>query len=331
MKSSKSRPSIFLSHTCADKDFVWRLASDLKKAGAKVWVDDAEIMIGDSLIQKIQAAISEMDYLGVVLSPEAVSSGWVKKELEIALTQEIENHRVKVLPIKYKDCELPPFLAAKLYADFTKQEFYLSSLTKILQRLGLQKNGYRRKRNATIGEDSKTHTNFIEYKLINPESVCGYEVLAVDPNSEFLLSLSEDHISIDKLYWESRQWLNTDYALTDETISFALDKLIATVKRNFFETDFSLTVYSDSSMEKGHIVFAFQESEKYYEVEYNWNDELKIFEKVTINWYQKNVYAQEAAEESERIFKEIYTLFIPIFQRVGRNRKIASRQKMNVE
>ena len=45
--------SIFLSHSHVDKPFVRRLASDLIDSGVKVWLDEAEILIGDSLIEKI--------------------------------------------------------------------------------------------------------------------------------------------------------------------------------------------------------------------------------------------------------------------------------------
>ena len=41
--------SAFLSHNSNDKPFVRRLASELRAAGVKVWVDEAELRVGDSL------------------------------------------------------------------------------------------------------------------------------------------------------------------------------------------------------------------------------------------------------------------------------------------
>lgn len=55
--------SIFLSHNSKDKEFVRKLAIRLKDYGIKVWLDEAEIKIGESLINKIQIAIDEMSYL----------------------------------------------------------------------------------------------------------------------------------------------------------------------------------------------------------------------------------------------------------------------------
>lgn len=109
--------SIFLSHNSADKPFVRRLATALSKLGAKVWVDEAELKVGDSLLREIEKGIREMDYLGVVLSPAAVKSSWVERELEMAMNLEIAGKRVKVLPILHEDCDMPVFLMGKVYAD----------------------------------------------------------------------------------------------------------------------------------------------------------------------------------------------------------------------
>lgn len=111
--------SIFLSHTAADKPFVRNLAKKLESNNVIVWLDEAEINIGDSLIEKISEGIEGSEYLGVVLSPSSVESPWVRQELNIALTEEINGRRLKVLPILYERCKLPSFLKDKLYADFT--------------------------------------------------------------------------------------------------------------------------------------------------------------------------------------------------------------------
>ena len=94
--------SIFLSHTAKDKKFVRELANHLKQYNVKVWVDEAEIKLGDSLIRKIEMGIVEMEFLGVVLSPNSVNSEWVRREVEIAMTNEINGKDIKVLPLLLK-------------------------------------------------------------------------------------------------------------------------------------------------------------------------------------------------------------------------------------
>jgi hypothetical protein len=124
--------SIFLSHNVKDKRFVRRLGKLLSESGIKVWIDEAEIKVGDSLIRKISEGIKDMEFLGVVLTPNSVCSNWVQKELEIATTMEIQDRKVKVIPILYKDCEIPVFLMAKVYADFRNRKMFQHSFLKLL-------------------------------------------------------------------------------------------------------------------------------------------------------------------------------------------------------
>jgi hypothetical protein len=130
-------PSIFISHNHNDKPFVRRLAGDMSRMGIKVWVDEAEINVGDSLIAKISAALGEMEYLGVVLSPNSVSSSWVQEELQQALYSQISDRTVKVLPILLRDCLLPVFLRDKLYADFRDEVQYASALFLLVKSMGI--------------------------------------------------------------------------------------------------------------------------------------------------------------------------------------------------
>ncbi|MDB5261210.1 MAG: hypothetical protein JWQ14_491, partial [Adhaeribacter sp.] len=59
--------SVFLSHTAADKPFVRKFARDLENHGVKHWLDEAEIKIGESLIEKIRQGLDEVNYVAVIL------------------------------------------------------------------------------------------------------------------------------------------------------------------------------------------------------------------------------------------------------------------------
>lgn len=102
--------SVFLSHNKEDKPFVKQLARDLENHGVKCWLDEAEINVGDSLIEKIRSGLDEVDYVAVILSPNSIASPWVQREVDVAMNQEIKGKRVKVLPIMYRNCDLPGFL-----------------------------------------------------------------------------------------------------------------------------------------------------------------------------------------------------------------------------
>lgn len=129
--------SVFLSHNTKDKPFVKKLAKDLENHNVKCWLDEAEIKVGDSLIEKIRSGIDEVDYLAVILSPNSVESPWVQREVDVAMNQEIYGKKIKVLPIMYQTCELPGFLLGKLYADFTDEVKYEEAFKKLVNSIGL--------------------------------------------------------------------------------------------------------------------------------------------------------------------------------------------------
>lgn len=111
-------PSLFLSHSSTDKTFVEKLAKDLEGVGVNVWFDKWEIKVGDSLTGKIEEGLQANDYLGLVLSPAAVASEWVKAELSAAWCRQMSSRKIVVLPILYQDCEIPFLLEDRKYADF---------------------------------------------------------------------------------------------------------------------------------------------------------------------------------------------------------------------
>lgn len=111
---------IFISYSHADKDFATRLAHQLVMHKANVWIDEWELHVGDSLIDRIQQAIQDSSALLVILSKSFVESEWCKKELSGGLIRELEERRVVVLPVLLEDCKIPIFLKDKLYADFRK-------------------------------------------------------------------------------------------------------------------------------------------------------------------------------------------------------------------
>jgi len=111
-------PRIFISHSSADSDFVDWLADGLTSFGLPIWYDKWEIMVGDSIVRKINEGLKTADYLAVVLSRASVMSRWVQEELNAATMSMIESEGVYVLPLLIEDCEIPPLLRHLRYADF---------------------------------------------------------------------------------------------------------------------------------------------------------------------------------------------------------------------
>jgi hypothetical protein len=125
-------PTVFISHNSKDKPFVRRLAQSLNNHNISCWIDEAEIRLGDSLVSKISSAIEDIDLIVAVISNNSVYSKWVRQELDWAMTKEIKGNRIVVIPIIIDKCDVPFFLANKLYGDFSDSSQYNSSLIKLV-------------------------------------------------------------------------------------------------------------------------------------------------------------------------------------------------------
>lgn len=114
---------IFLCHSSKDKGFVSRLAQELDELKITAWYDDWKLEPGDSLLDRIGAAINSSVFIGVVLSENSVNSNWCRTELNMALSRELQLGIKAVIPIKLGEVDLPPFPREKVYLDFSA-EFY---------------------------------------------------------------------------------------------------------------------------------------------------------------------------------------------------------------
>src|SRR5712691_6525367 len=54
--------SVFISYSHADKDLARALAAVLQDRGVRIWIDEGELKVGDSIIERIATAIAEIDF-----------------------------------------------------------------------------------------------------------------------------------------------------------------------------------------------------------------------------------------------------------------------------
>lgn len=111
---------IFVSYSHSDKALVQSLAAELRRRHIRVWIDGWEMKPGDILREKISEGIANASFFLVVLSPSALSSRWVKYELNSGMIDEIEQGHVRVIPAvagRAKFADLPADLRAKYCLD----------------------------------------------------------------------------------------------------------------------------------------------------------------------------------------------------------------------
>lgn len=76
---------LFISHSFQDDAFVRDLRAALAYHGHEAWIAPRELQGGDLLWPGIQKAIDETSAFVMVVSPAALQSTWVGKELRYAL------------------------------------------------------------------------------------------------------------------------------------------------------------------------------------------------------------------------------------------------------
>lgn len=110
---------VFISHASEDKDEVVRpLAHSLQEKQLKVWYDEFELKIGDSLRQKIDKGLANSRFGIVVLSKNFIKKGWTNYELDGIITKAVSGQQV-ILPIwhnitKQEVIDYSPSLADKV-------------------------------------------------------------------------------------------------------------------------------------------------------------------------------------------------------------------------
>lgn len=98
---------LFISHSSEDKPFVRMLAADLVAKGHDVWLDEWEIKIGESIPLKIEQALTDADFVLLVLSESATKSNWVEREWRAKFWDQITRGETLVLPCLAQKCVIP--------------------------------------------------------------------------------------------------------------------------------------------------------------------------------------------------------------------------------
>jgi hypothetical protein len=113
---------IFISHASEDKVEVARpLANILSTKGMKVWLDESELFVGDSLRAKIDEGLARSQFGIVILSRSFFSKHWAQAELDGLAAQEARGDK-RILPVWHnlsfeEVCNHSPLLAGRLAAE----------------------------------------------------------------------------------------------------------------------------------------------------------------------------------------------------------------------
>ena len=121
---------VFISHAHSDEHLAQKVAAILQEAGLEVWDAMSEILPGDNWAQEVSNALQESEAMVILLTPDAVRSEWVRREMrwniEYALGE--VRFRSRLIPVVAGDPDIlnaegvPWILRHQKMVDLTQHE-----------------------------------------------------------------------------------------------------------------------------------------------------------------------------------------------------------------
>src|SRR5690242_11546744 len=107
------RYDLFISYNGADEEWARKLATRVEQ---EKWRDKPlvvffapwDIRPGESVDERLDRALAESRYLGLVLTQEAVDSQWVSEEWYSTHHAGMKRKERRIIPLYRRQCDIPP-------------------------------------------------------------------------------------------------------------------------------------------------------------------------------------------------------------------------------
>jgi hypothetical protein len=124
---AKTHYHAFLSHNGADKPAVRNLAAKLEEHDLTCWLDEWNLIPGNSWQPAIEEALGQCDTCVVFFGPHGLAS-WHNEEMRLAIQRGVsaKERTLRVLPVilpgggRAKESELPGFLQGTTWVEFRR-------------------------------------------------------------------------------------------------------------------------------------------------------------------------------------------------------------------
>jgi hypothetical protein len=117
-KTDEVLKQVFISYSRQDVKFAKKVNNDLVQNRINTWMDSIGIRGGDDWPERIAKAILESKVVLAIVSPDALASKWVNRELSFA-----DKNEKLVFPLIYRTCKIPHWFDLRFgniqWADFT--------------------------------------------------------------------------------------------------------------------------------------------------------------------------------------------------------------------
>lgn len=128
---------VFLCHATGDKPAVRELYRRLRADGFAPWLDEEDLLPGQSWQVEIPKAVRWSDVVIVCLSPQAINkAGFIQKEIKFALNAADEKPEgtIFIIPLKLAECDVPEPLSRWQWVNLFSPNGYERLLRALRQR-----------------------------------------------------------------------------------------------------------------------------------------------------------------------------------------------------
>lgn len=183
-------PKVFISHASEDKErFVRDFATKLRSKGIEAWVDEWEIMPGNSLVDKIfEEGIGNAQAMIIVISDKSVNKPWVREELNAGVVRRI-NNQSKLIPVVIGEVtneEIPESLKPIVWERIGDVNNYEAELDRIVRSV------YEYQEKPPIGEPPA----YTQHKIDNLPGLTELDTLVLKICCEDLIQNSDTVIDV---------------------------------------------------------------------------------------------------------------------------------------
>ena len=124
---------IFVSHSSEDGKLAQQIAQDLQRNGYDIFITPTSIRAGEKWVDAIMRGLDECGIFLVLLTPNAIQSGWVKRETNTAIALNNGN-KARLLFLHVEECEPPTLWQQWQYLSFRNQD-YQANFANLLREL----------------------------------------------------------------------------------------------------------------------------------------------------------------------------------------------------
>jgi tetratricopeptide (TPR) repeat protein len=109
---------VFVSYRSSDRAWAMSLIARLEGVGLRVFIDQKELEVGQSLAAQLQNALTHSRAAVVLVSKGWIESPWCQQESDVLLDRALKDKNFALVPLRLDDSAMPALLNTRLWIDF---------------------------------------------------------------------------------------------------------------------------------------------------------------------------------------------------------------------